>query len=63
MKSQHHEVMNARTIDEARARHGKPFAPEIHLERRTRPSRLLRRLNALSARNAQRPAVIRSNRT
>lgn len=54
---------NARTIDEARARHGKPFAHETRLRRKARASSRLRRLNALSA-QAQAPAlaVIRSNR-
>lgn len=42
-------MSNARNLDEARARYGKPFAHEVKVERIRPKSYLLERLEALSA--------------
>lgn len=43
---------NARTLEQARSRHGKPFLTQTRIARVTPPSPLLRRLNKLSAQAA-----------
>lgn len=50
-------AVNARTLEEARERHGKPFRAHTRIERVTPPSPLLRRLNRLSEHAKPSPAL------